>query len=92
MKLIPEQNKFLSCPLNVNIDVGTHAAEPMGIRKGKLCEKHSFCLLPQPGALVGARDRTMCYRYNGADPVCSGHGLESTFKLLSSAQAGTGDC
>lgn len=28
--------------------MGTQAAEPMGFRKGKLYDKHSFCFLPQP--------------------------------------------
>lgn len=28
--------------------MGTQAEEPMGFRKWKLCDKHLFCLLPQP--------------------------------------------
>lgn len=65
---------------------------PRGLEKGSCVRSINSAFSLSPRALVGAKDKTMCCRYNGADPVCSGHRLESTFKLLSPAQAGTGDC
>lgn len=71
---------------------GSKAEEPWGLEKGSCVRSVYSALSLSPWALVGAKDKTMCSRYHGADPVSPGHGLETTFELLSAAQVGTGDC
>lgn len=60
---------------------------PWGLEKGNRVRSIYSAFSLSPRALVGAKDKTMCCMYNEADPVSSGHGLETTFKLLSSALA-----